>query len=54
MSGNHTYIQGPCQLDLWPSDSKINRGHLLVMNNQHVKYKDFVINSFQDNERKPL
>jgi hypothetical protein len=28
--------------------SKINKGHLLVMTNQYVKYEDFVINSFQD------
>ena len=25
-------------------DPKINRGHLLVMTNLHVKYKDSVIN----------
>ena len=33
----------PPDLDLWRSDPKINRGHLLVMTNQHVKYEDFVI-----------
>jgi hypothetical protein len=54
MSGNHTNIQEPCDLDLWPSAHKINRGHLVVMTNQYVKYEDFVINSFQDNKRKPF
>jgi hypothetical protein len=33
---------------------KINRGHLLVMNNHYVKYENFVINTFQDNQRKPF
>jgi hypothetical protein len=41
--GNHTNIQEPCDLDLWPSDPKIYRGHLLVMTNKYVKYEDFVI-----------
>jgi hypothetical protein len=54
MKGNHTNIQGPCDLDLWPSDPKINRGHLLVMTNQYVKYEDFVMHSFQDNKRTPF
>ena len=44
----------PPDLDLSPSDSKINRGHLLVMTNQHVKYEDFVVYSIQDNQRKPF
>jgi hypothetical protein len=26
--------QCPCDLDLWRSDHKINKGHLIVMNNQ--------------------
>ena len=34
----------PPDLDLRPSDPKINRGHLLAMTNQHVKYEDSVIN----------
>ena len=34
----------PSDLDLWHSDPKINRGHLLVMTNLHVKYEDSVIN----------
>ena len=33
---------------LWPSDPKINTGHLLVMSNLQVKYEEFVINGFQD------
>jgi hypothetical protein len=49
MSWNYTNIQGPCDLDLWPSDPKINNGHILVMTNQFVKYEDFVINSFHIN-----
>ena len=32
---------------------KINRGHLLVMANTHVKYEDFEIHCFHDNQRKP-
>jgi hypothetical protein len=39
---------------LWPSDPKINLGHLLVMTNQYVIYNDFAINCNKDNERKPL
>jgi hypothetical protein len=31
-------------------DPKINRGHLLVMTDQYIKYDDFVINSNQDNK----
>ena len=38
---NDTY---PPDHDLGPSDPKINRGHLLVMTNLHVKYEDSVIN----------
>jgi hypothetical protein len=30
----------------------LNRGHLLVMTNQYVKYEDFVIKSFQNNKGK--
>ena len=32
-SGNHFTISSHCDLDLWPSDLKINRGHLPVMIN---------------------
>jgi hypothetical protein len=31
-------------------DPKINRGDLLVMTNQYVKYEDFVINTNQDDK----
>ena len=44
ISGNHFNIQGNRDLDLCPCDPKINRGHLLVMTNLHVKYEDAVIN----------
>jgi hypothetical protein len=27
----------------WPSDPKMNRGHLLVMTNHYEKYEDFVM-----------
>ena len=32
--------QGLCDLDLWPSGLKINRGHLILMTNLHAKYED--------------
>jgi hypothetical protein len=35
-------------------EPKINRVHLLVMINQYVKYENFVMNTFQDNQRKPF
>jgi hypothetical protein len=44
MSETQTIIQGPCDLDLCHSDPKINRGQLLVMANQYVKYEDFINN----------
>jgi hypothetical protein len=40
MSENHFDNYG--SRDLWPSDPKINKGHLLVMTDQYVKYKNFV------------
>ena len=46
MSLNNFYIQSHRDLELWPSDPK--------MTNQHVKYEDFVMNSFQDNQQKPF
>ena len=41
---------------LWPRlwELKIARGHVLTKINQHVKYKFSLINSCQDNERKPF
>jgi hypothetical protein len=47
-------IQCPCDLDLWPSDPKIYRGHVLVMTNLYVKDEDIVINTFQGNKQKPF
>ena len=43
----------PPDLDLWPTDPKINRGHLLVIINQHIKYEDSVMKGIQNNQRKP-
>ena len=39
-SGNHFTASGHCDLDLWPSDLKINRGHLPVMTNVPMKFRD--------------
>jgi hypothetical protein len=36
---NSCFLQIQCDLDLWPLDPKINRGHLLVMYNHHTKFK---------------
>ena len=33
-------VHGHCNLDLWPNDLKINRGHLLVWPSLHIKFKD--------------
>ena len=54
MSGNHFAIQGHFDLDLSPTDPKLDRGHLLFMFNLHVKYEDFVIhvNGIEDNQHK--
>ena len=43
MSGKHFSIQGQYDLDLWPRNPKVNRGHLLVMNNHLVKYKNVLL-----------
>ena len=52
ISRNHFDIQGHCDLDLKPSDHKINRGHLLVKSKLQVIYEDLVINGFQENQWK--
>ena len=52
MSENHSHILGPFDLDLWTSNPKIDRDHLIAITNQYVKHTDLVIKSFQDNERK--
>jgi hypothetical protein len=51
---NHFDIYGPCDLDLCPSYPEIDMGHLLFMSNQYVKFEDFVVNGFKDNELKPF
>ena len=53
MSGNHFDIQGNCDLGHRPSNPKINEAYLLDMANLDVKYENFVVNGFQDNQRKP-
>jgi hypothetical protein len=40
LGGQAFLIQGPCDLDLWPGDLKIIRGHLLIMTSLHAKYED--------------
>ena len=54
MSENHFDIQRSLGQDLWPTEPKSNRIHLLVMANVHVRYENFVINGFQDNQRNHL
>ena len=44
----------PHDLDLKPSDPKINMGHLQVITKLHVKYKGSVMNGFHDNQLKPF
>ena len=39
-SGNHFTVLSHCDLDLWHSDLKINRGHLPVMINEPMKFHD--------------
>jgi len=39
-SENHFTISGHRDLDLWPCDLKINRGHLQVMINLPMKFHD--------------
>jgi hypothetical protein len=34
------HVHGHCDLDLWRDDLKMNRGHLLVIPNTHVKFED--------------
>jgi len=51
MSGNSLVYQetdfnknDPCDLDLWPCKLQTNKGHVLTMTNQHVKYESSMIN----------
>ena len=48
LSGNQFYINEHCDLDLWPTEPKINGDHVLIETNHHVKYEDSVINGSQD------
>ena len=32
--------EGPCDLDIWPTDLKINMGLLLLGTNLHIKFQD--------------
>jgi len=45
-------IKYHCDLDLWPSDLKMYRGHLLSMTNLPTKYHDCHSETFQDIEWK--
>jgi len=47
------YNCDPCDLTLWPSESKINRGLVQTKTNQNITYESSVINSSQ-NEQKPF
>ena len=37
LSGNHFAIYAHCEHDLWPTDPKTNKDHLLIMTNPFVK-----------------
>jgi len=57
MSRKHLYFflkSVSCDLDLLLSEPKINRVFDLTKTNQHMKYESSVINSSQDNGRKPF
>ena len=46
------FTNDPCDLDLLPSEFKINRGHVLIKPNQHVKYDSSIINGSQETRQK--
>ena len=50
----HPFLSPLVNTKLINSDLRINRGHLLVRTNLHIKYESFVINGFKDNQRKPF
>jgi len=54
MRENHFYKSDPSDLDLLPNYFNVNRGLVLTKTIQYVKYESPVINSFQDNDRKPF
>jgi hypothetical protein len=51
LGGLTFFIQGPSDLDLWPSDLKISRGHLLVITKLNIKYEDCWLKHSQAIER---
>jgi hypothetical protein len=51
---NYITFKAAVTLHLDYSDPILYRGHVLHMAIQYVKYEDFVINSFQDNEQTPF
>jgi len=51
LSGHSFCIKCYCDLDLWPSDLNIYRGHLLSMTNLPTKYHDCHLATFQDIEQ---
>ena len=53
LSRNQFYINKHCDLDLWPTEPKNNRDHVLIETNHHVKNEGSAINGSQDIERKP-
>ena len=43
-----------CDFTLWSSEPKINKGLVRTNTNQNITYESSVINSNQENERKPF
>ena len=37
--GQAFHVQGHCDLDLWPKNLNIKRGHLLVISSLHIKFE---------------
>jgi len=54
LSGEEFYALGHCDLDLWPTDPKINRDHLPVMAIPDTKKGLPRWNKFEVNERTRL
>jgi len=54
MSKNLVNIFYKCDLDLWPSEPKINKGLVLTKTNQHITYESSMINNSQENEWTPF
>jgi len=43
-----------CDLNLWPSEHKINSGLVFTKSKQDITYENSVIYSYKDNKRKPF